>query len=81
MSYIPTNDLDGIKNGEDHWPHWPFLPMKRIEGSAIRCGVVNARDKACVVEVNLYDLGNYDRARCYLYASIEAMLADGWVVD
>ena len=83
--YKPRNDLDGINNGEDHWPHWPLLPMKRRVNGDLHCGVIHARAKTCVVLGNVFVPMALEELSaeptCYRYDSVEAMLADGWIVD
>ena len=84
--YTPKNDLDGITNGEDRWPHWPLLPMKRrVASGDIHVGVIHAQSKTCVVLGNIYQPIRLEELSteptCFRYDSIEAMLADGWRVD
>lgn len=78
-------DVEFIK-AEEKWPNWPYLPMKRrrdgeepefgsiISGSlfSIRKGYFRTLPKTLP---ELLALPTWE------YGSIEAMLADGWLID
>lgn len=70
------------------WPTWPILPVKRRgqSGGGLSVGVVLDDGKSTTVfHTNLFDLPKCeeDWAGCAktIYASVAAMVADGWVVD
>lgn len=76
----------------DNWPQWPLLPMKRIDSNQrLECAFIVSGDSG----VKLYR-GNifaiYERpgntlaekltdVPIYKYESVDALLADGWVID
>jgi len=72
------------------WPKWPWLPIKRhtITGG-IQCALLHADDydgeTTPVYLDNLYSdtVSFFPRPDCPVvrYVSLEAMFADGWMVD
>jgi hypothetical protein len=78
-----------IRN-EDQWPHWPVLPMKKkIVGQAWpKLGIVVAGDLAIVYLRLLPELKagvslgmQLQGCPTIKYASVEEMVADGWMGD
>lgn len=76
-------DREMILNGEDQWPCWPLLPVKNTirkdETGFPELGVIVAGKPLAVRLSCLFDF-NPD-APAKQYASIEDLLADGWIVD
>lgn len=63
---------------ENRWPVWPFLPL--IRGDEV--GVLIAGQGAIVYRVNLFAMmGKLATAEQIHYPSLEAVVADGWIVD
>lgn len=82
----PENDsLAKLKNPES-WVAWPVLPM--IRGPE-ECGLVLATvaDRPVIYMQNLFALQGgllmpqLEGCATHVYETLEAMLADGWVVD
>lgn len=79
------------------WPRWPWLPVKRTNSNGLQCAVVHADKNGVpypehntseidVFATNMCEIKNYFPTREMVasatrYPSIDAMLADGWVVD
>lgn len=70
-----------------NWPRYPFLPVKRYRkpGELADCRVIWVGARTRLVEANLFALPKTKEDFLALpyteYANIEAVLADGWVVD
>ncbi len=71
----------------ESWPQWPYLPVKRYDSSmennnlGILVDLLDGKHWT-VYHVNLYDIPQDLRtARRTEYATVDALLADGWVVD
>lgn len=83
-----TKDRDKkmISNPLD-WPSWPFLPIKRWQENAsqLETALIYVKDPLRVVTGNLFHLPkDYEKFRelpAVEYDTIDAILADGWVVD
>ena len=83
------NDSEMIRN-PDLWPFWPRLPVKRPRlGQLVNeCAVIldNTDDFGLLKEPvrlyhgNLFDENLY-RQRYTDFETIDALLADGWIVD
>ena len=81
------NDHLAMLRSPERWPRWPVLPVVR---GPVDAGVVihgGAEAAPTVYIVNLYSLKPgllvpqlKDRPK-HVYATLEAMLADGWRVD
>ena len=71
----------------DHekWPCWPFLPVKRRNHKVEpNIGVMCAskEDRWTVYHINMFDMPrDLATASKSEYATVDALLADGWVVD
>ncbi len=78
----------------DLWPCWPLLPVKRHpkDGTGVECGVMVAvaGHLTAVFMANMIDLGGtylkaslFDKPEVvrHVYADVDAIQADGWVVD
>jgi hypothetical protein len=71
------------------WPHWPFLPVKRPtkDGGDVEVGVLYATDEPWrhVYRRNLLMLpptrAEFLALDKHEYDSLDALLADGWIVD
>lgn len=76
-----NTDLRYIGNS-DLWPHWPFLPMKRFRGQDREFGYLRAvsGERLKIRRGNMY-MAKEDDPVGWEYATAEAMLDDGWVVD
>jgi len=91
MSTAKFNTLEFLAN-PDRWPNWPVCPVKRscsdkqyIEGDdRPQCGVVFDQPKPTVYRVNMFSIGpstDLTKFEKHEYESLEALVADGWVVD
>lgn len=87
----PLTDAEMIGD-PDRWPRWPVLPVKRRVGGDSVMGIVFAdadlRDRhPAVYELNMYHIeGTVAECKAkakakHEYASIDALVTDGWVVD
>jgi hypothetical protein len=73
---------------EDAWPRWPVLPLKRYAPD-LECGCLVAAPGSLaitriVTRTNLWAGGHAEAIRagdCYRYATVDDLIADGWVVD
>lgn len=86
-----TRTLDDAQmiRDPDRWPAWPFLPLKRRDNSlesknlAVLCA--DGKDTYTLYHVYLFDLPKspegWKNSPQTTYASIEALLQDGWIVD
>lgn len=82
--YREPNHLEFLRRHE-LWPQWPYCPVKRyVAGETWPvCGLVPAGG-AQVVELNLFiswTSKEWNEAVQHSYASLEELVADGWVVD
>ena len=66
----------------DQWPCWPRLPMKRIikAGDWPELGFINASEYSVIYQTLLY-AEITPTTKKITYKNIDAMLADGWIVD
>lgn len=70
------------------WPVYPFLPMKRTgpDHSNVS-GVIINPERTVVYEKNMFSfesgelLPQLKDAKKHQYESVEALVADGWMVD
>lgn len=90
----PGDDAQMIRS-PGLWPRWPVLPVKKPgfweDQSGKKMGVIfdEPRDKGWrIIHVNLYAVGTMPEEKwkkvcseATRYESLEALLADGWVVD
>lgn len=66
----------------DYWQRWPLLPVKRDIGKDREVGVLLDRKPYLVYLVNLWAVQDgLDGAESIEYESVDAVLADGWIVD
>jgi len=70
------------------WPKGPILPMTRLDGSknfGKELGIIFKGDLNIVRLTDMFSVPQtaheLNRVPCIIYDSIDAMLADGWVVD
>ena len=73
------------------WPHWPFLPMKRYtKGRQMETATLPAIDgfysytgKMTLLLIPLFDIekDSLKSANKKEYDNVDALLADGWIVD
>jgi hypothetical protein len=89
MPRLNYRDLDMLKS-PGRWSAWPVLPVKRDVGADFpELGLVveNVATRPVVYIQNLFSLKpgplGPQVTGCveHVYATLEAMLADGWVVD
>lgn len=71
---------------EDRWPNWPILPLKRGIDNKTNVGCLVARTDGKPLRVVLENMfGNLSAAvaedQYCEYATVDDLLADGWVVD
>lgn len=70
---------------EGDWPNWPVLPLKNTKRrepdvpSMPLLGVIVAGKPTRVLITNMFDM--HGDVPVQEYPSIDAMLADGWIVD
>ena len=86
-----TVDRDDLKmmRSPGRWPAWPFLPVKRTVDGEQECAVMVEESMSgtatpIVYLVNLFALkeaGSLSKVENRRYESLEAVVADGWVVD
>jgi len=80
---VDQRDMDMI-HSPNLWPCWPFLPVKRYVDRKCIVGIVTHDDVRTVHDLNLargWTSEEFDVALATPYASVEAMLEDGWMVD
>jgi hypothetical protein len=83
----PAKDIDWLQNQEIRWPYWPFCPIVRRSdnGGAPEAAVVHANDVTRVVVSNVFALPKtyeeFEKLPHQQYASVEAIIDDGWEVD
>jgi hypothetical protein len=87
---MPPEERDDVfMRDPNQWPMFPFLPIKRyigerreLECAVIHCGTLNGPlpEPVTVILTTLYgmDLKNSERKT---YDTVDAVLADGWMVD
>lgn len=84
-------NLDNAKmiKDQDSWPQWPFLPVKRraVGGGFPETGLIAAdpdyrKGIINVYKANLFNLPQDPTGvEKITYQTVDAVLADGWVVD
>jgi hypothetical protein len=64
------------------WPRYPLLPLKRYKEQVVapELGFVLIQDITKVLLGNIYNMDIKNRDSI-IYASIDELLDDGWVVD
>jgi hypothetical protein len=73
------------------WPQWPFLPMKRTlkDSSWPECGFL-FEGKWIIYLYNIFKLSTLSSEEAkkalmectkYEYSDVDALLADGWIID
>lgn len=74
------------------WPIWPYLPMKKQGNPGCFCAWAGdyKNDNEPRTEINLYEANvfhlpktveKFKATKKHTYPTIEALLADGWIVD
>lgn len=76
------------------WPCWPLLPVKRRpkDGTGVQCAVIVAVEGhlTTVFDAHMIELGGTNLKESlfeneqvvkYVYTDVDAIQADGWVVD
>ena len=82
-----ADDLGMLMNPiPELWPNWPFLPLKRYDKSKPglwpEAGFVIAEYPNIVIQVNMFaDLETIIKSERKEYENVEAVIADGWMVD
>ena len=85
----PGDDLEMMRSF-DNWPVWPTLPMKRyVDGQlepAILVELITSYQYAFVPGVTMYDKVKASDPRIERFSKdnierLQAILADGWMVD
>jgi hypothetical protein len=93
----PVHDDAGMIRQYDTWPRWPFLPLKRknhnlkdknlgvLLATQEHADAVKGSGKFRVYHVYMFQppkgKAEWDAAPRTEYDTVEAMLADGWIVD
>ena len=76
--------IDFLKSPES-WPHFPLCPVKRYEqeDKPPRTGVVLSSQPNTVVGLNVFLVSRekFKTAERWEYDSVEAVVADGWLID
>ena len=76
--WTPKDDIAMIKVGS--WPCSFALPLKRFLGtSGGDYGCITPDEKTTILITTLWDFNPF--AKKIKYDSVEAMVADGWIVD
>jgi hypothetical protein len=84
-----TNEDKRFITTPDLWPNWPVCPLKRYVQNGREFGIVIAVQThlSTVFIVNMFALKSGDLMqqlegrKKYEYPNIDALIADGWVVD
>ncbi len=84
----PPSDREFILN-PDLWPAWPYLPLKRYpkgrSGPEVCLLVATERPYEALYAHNLFHLpptrDEFLAGKKYVYETVDALLADGWIVD
>jgi hypothetical protein len=79
------------------WPRWPTLPVKRFVEHELKCGFIVAEHSDPAKPVTIYESSIYNlpngcktwgdvlagipEEKRRRYDNVDAMLADGWMVD
>jgi hypothetical protein len=70
---------------QNEWPAWPQLPLKRYLGERPEFGVLHGNlrgdPKPEVERRNMYASAGGSSDLPYTYPTLEALFADGWLVD
>lgn len=85
------NDANFVTH-PDLWPKWPYLPIKRWVKDEkgredMECGIILGTETpwSRVFVANIWHLPptreEFLKTEKYQYPTVEALLADGWVVD
>lgn len=76
--WTPEDDIAMIKVGS--WPCSFALPLKRISGTlGGDYGCISPDEKTIILITAIWDFNPF--AKKIEYDSVEAMVADGWMVD
>lgn len=81
-----------VMKGQDTWGLWPYLPIKRHVNHEVECCLlwayktfVEGNPPIPVFGASVYRLPETSEkflaTKKYEYANLEAVVADGWVVD
>jgi hypothetical protein len=79
-----------LQRGGKYWPSWPFLPIKRKDNRLenknlgfLYHDAVHSDGKVRVYHAYMFDMPGVKLSDIPTteYDSVDAMLADGWVVD
>lgn len=66
----------------DLWPIWPVLPLKKRDGSGDSGFLHGGPPATGKVEMRIGNIyGNREDWTVVKYEDLDALLADGWVVD
>lgn len=73
----------------EEWPYWPLLPVKRYTNNDLECATLLAPSILCLAEEGfrvVYCMfpeytAEIASTRYTDYADVDAILADGWLVD
>jgi hypothetical protein len=85
----PGDEVEYLTN-EDHWQHWPYACIKRPRGKGelAEVGLLRSdcmKPKIKVFDANLFlqpmEESAFQATLKHEYKDINALLADGWVVD
>ncbi len=87
MKHKTERDDRAFLLSPDDWPRWPILPMKK-KGEFWKeergHGFVFAGHPDTIYFKNIWDIKAEDKVADYpkqVYADVDALLADGWIVD
>ena len=86
LAMLELTDKEFIQKPDD-WPYWPFLPVKRPKDAGFpEIGVILAiggkLSTVYLVNINADSLEERIKiSERKEYPNVDAMLADGWIVD
>lgn len=81
MKQTPT-DKEFIENPAN-WPRWPYLPVKRQGKDPWPEPGVMIEGHPTVFLINYYQISPeiFKTCKSITYASVDDLLADGWIID
>jgi hypothetical protein len=82
---MPKTDKQMIQN-PDLWPRWPWLPVKKSAQTLLTgllcCSEEHLEGKMIIYHAYLYKMPEtMEGVPTTEYPNVDAMLADGWVID
>ena len=87
---MPACDDRAMVLNPNKWPRWPFLPMKRPGNHGPECCFLVQQKELILYKTYMFGLDDLPGdtfaekvkdVKTYRYDNVDALLADGWVVD